>query len=741
MGLFSAGKVGLLALFALQPLLLAPSIATPPTHPPADDSVQVEGGGVDYFDGLRSCDVLQRSDGIASLTPGSGRIHGPILCTEPTDVEVAQGKVILYSHNPVEMTNVHFIVHPGATLALYAPALEFKRTHVTEDHHRPLFEVHGFLRLDATSPLPTRVEEGGSMSDEHGMIFRGQEGRVRSTWSIVYSHDRINVGMVPPEVILRQQILGDNIPIIPRPDLNGDNSNSPTDHRADEAPPRTSTASSDGDMPPVSPPAPEAGAFHSSPAAAPAAASTADGAHGRGMIFVRSQQAGKTDQHRMFDSETIRSCSDIPAVDAYFVGGIITILGDIICREPTIVELAGSTIIRSDKDILTQNVFWIVHDAMVVFDAPTVTLSRSKKYDDREDVPTLMVGPKASVRFNVHGWVPAFAKGTPRDEKGLAEAAFGGSIAPVFGTLHYSGDAIMAADPMADQGPDESTGNGWMNSVRHSRDVDLAEHLGSMFTALQDRESKTAPGSARTRDGDGSSSDRGSAARDDDDGGSGGSGSSSGSRNRAGGNGGSSADWEPSPHPAAMLKGGERLPVPKVLLSADRTSGLFADPTDASLRFFRKVVSAPPPEGQGNRAANEPSIHTMIRSCRQKMDHVHKTRQDIAREDVERSMSKKRGFWGRVKSAVLFAGKDGVLTRAKRQRAREHLGEVDIAFTKRGFVEGYLDGTRVLKEGGPSWFSCFRREREDYELRATDDGMEVTRGGRYVWGIPYQRDG
>eukprot|EP00752_Nemacystus_decipiens_P015782 g14092.t1 len=272
-----------------------------------------------------------------------------------------------------------------------------------------------------------------------------------------------------------------------------------------------------------------------------------------------------------------------------------------------------------------------------------------------------------------------------RDENGVVEAEFGGSIAPVFGTLRYSGNAIMAANPLAADGSEESTGNGWMGSIRHSQDAYLTGHLRSMFTALQDRESKTAPGSARTRDGDESSSARGNAARDDDDGGSSGRGGgsssshSSSSSNGAGGNGGSSTDWEPSPHPAAMLKGGERLPVPKVLLSADRTSCLFADPTDASLRFFRNVVSAPPPDGDGTRAVYEPSIHTMIRSNSRKMDHVLETRKDIAKEDMERSKSKKRGFWGHVKSTVLFTGKDGVWTRAQRQKAREHLGEVNIA--------------------------------------------------------------
>lgn len=45
-----------------------------------------------------------------------------------------------------------------------------------------------------------------------------------------------------------------------------------------------------------------------------------------------------------------------------------------------------------------------------------------------------------------------------------------------------------------------------------------------------------------------------------------------------------------------------------------------------------------------------------------------------------------------------------------------------------------MDGRRVFRRGGPSILG-WRRKSPNYELRATDDGVEVRRDGNYSWGI------
>ena len=51
--------------------------------------------------------------------------------------------------------------------------------------------------------------------------------------------------------------------------------------------------------------------------------------------------------------------------------------------------------------------------------------------------------------------------------------------------------------------------------------------------------------------------------------------------------------------------------------------------------------------------------------------------------------------------------------------------------------EATVDGTRVLRKSSWSWFG-FRRKDSSYELKTTDEGLEVTRGGKYSWGVKAQ---
>lgn len=48
--------------------------------------------------------------------------------------------------------------------------------------------------------------------------------------------------------------------------------------------------------------------------------------------------------------------------------------------------------------------------------------------------------------------------------------------------------------------------------------------------------------------------------------------------------------------------------------------------------------------------------------------------------------------------------------------------------------EGFMDGRRVFREGGPSFFNLGRK-RTDYEVRATAEGLEETKAGAPCWKI------
>jgi len=45
-----------------------------------------------------------------------------------------------------------------------------------------------------------------------------------------------------------------------------------------------------------------------------------------------------------------------------------------------------------------------------------------------------------------------------------------------------------------------------------------------------------------------------------------------------------------------------------------------------------------------------------------------------------------------------------------------------------------MDGTVVLRKAGPSWFG-WRRKDSNYEVRPTDQGLEVLRQGKRSWSL------
>lgn len=51
-------------------------------------------------------------------------------------MHVTEGVVLLDSHIALDMTDLHFVVHPGAALVFKAPGLTLKRSQVSKCHLR-----------------------------------------------------------------------------------------------------------------------------------------------------------------------------------------------------------------------------------------------------------------------------------------------------------------------------------------------------------------------------------------------------------------------------------------------------------------------------------------------------------------------------------------------------------------------------------------------------------------------------
>ncbi|CBJ28248.1 hypothetical protein Esi_0097_0021 [Ectocarpus siliculosus] len=94
---------------------------------------------------------------------------------------------------------------------------------------------------------------------------------------------------------------------------------------------------------------------------------------------------------------------------------------------------------------------------------------------------------------------------------------------------------------------------------------------------------------------------------------------------------------------------------------------------------------------------------------------------------------------GKVATLMGFLpfGKHGFLRRRAREHAEAHVGEATLSITKKGGLEVSVDGTVVLRKSGPSWFG-FRRTDRSYELRVTEEGVDISRRGMYDWGIKAQ---
>ncbi|CAN0402266.1 unnamed protein product [Ectocarpus sp. 8 AP-2014] len=107
------------------------------------------------------------------------------------------------------------------------------------------------------------------------------------------------------------------------------------------------------------------------------------------------------------------------------------------------------------------------------------------------------------------------------------------------------------------------------------------------------------------------------------------------------------------------------------------------------------------------------------------------------REEAEKAAVEGRGL---IKLKMLNVlgflpfEKHGFRRRRAREHAAAHLGEATLSVTNKGDLEVSVDGSIVLRKCGPSWFG-FRQKDSTYEVRVTEDGVAVSRGGKYDWSI------
>ncbi|CAN0344466.1 unnamed protein product [Ectocarpus sp. 8 AP-2014] len=190
-------------------------------------------------------------------------------------------------------------------------------------------------------------------------------------------------------------------------------------------------------------------------------------------------------------------------------------------------------------------------------------------------------------------------------------------------------------------------------------------------------------------------------------------------------------------HPALSLKVGEVLS--GTLLSPTMGSRIFASREDGAI-VFTKATGEPPRDADGRVTGRTPeTITTLVASDPGKVAKRHAIRAELLAEELYERMAEAEGHTGMRGAVATIAGwmpfgKGGFLRRREREHAKAHMGEVNLYVTNRGHLEGSVDGTRVARKSGPSWFG-YRTNDPSYELWVTHSGVEITRNGMLDWSI------
>ncbi|CAN0101741.1 unnamed protein product [Ectocarpus sp. 4 AP-2014] len=195
-------------------------------------------------------------------------------------------------------------------------------------------------------------------------------------------------------------------------------------------------------------------------------------------------------------------------------------------------------------------------------------------------------------------------------------------------------------------------------------------------------------------------------------------------------------------HPDFTLKVGQVLL--GRLLNPARTSMAHASPTDGSV-ILATAVGKAPLDADGNTTGPVPQKNrTLLTANPRKMSKVRA----LQSENIAARLEKKRAACegrtlqkGKVATLVGFMPlREAWLPPEKGEGARGGAhGRGDALHHQEGRParEVSVDGIIVLQKSGPSSFG-FRRTDRSYELRATEEGVVLSRRGMNDWGIKAQ---
>ncbi|CAM9811564.1 unnamed protein product [Ectocarpus sp. 12 AP-2014] len=166
---------------------------------------------------------------------------------------------------------------------------------------------------------------------------------------------------------------------------------------------------------------------------------------------------------------------------------------------------------------------------------------------------------------------------------------------------------------------------------------------------------------------------------------------------------------------------------------------VYASSIDGSI--VHAMATGTPPRDLEDRTINPVSLtrRTLLEANPRCMSRVEGLRAEVVeeREEAEKAAIEGRSLKKSKMVTVLGFlpfGKYGFRRRRAREHAAAHLGEATLKVTNKGDLEVSVDGSIVLRKSGPSWFG-FRKKDSTYEVRVTEDGVAVSRGGKYDWGI------
>ncbi|CAM9467130.1 unnamed protein product [Scytosiphon promiscuus] len=158
----------------------------------------------------------------------------------------------------------------------------------------------------------------------------------------------------------------------------------------------------------------------------------------------------------------------------------------------------------------------------------------------------------------------------------------------------------------------------------------------------------------------------------------------------------------------------------------------------------RRSAGEAPVDARGRRTGPTPTeSNILVEADGRKMARIARNRRLLDEQEKEKERIASGGDTGRrekVAASVMAwmpYGEGGFLRRRELEHAKANLGKEEMRITSRGKVETSVDGTTVSRVSGPSWFAHLRRD-DSHELRTTEDGFEVTRRGKYVWGMRIQ---